>query len=82
MIKNNKENVPNYFQDLYKSKSHITIRNNADFILPYYRTSIGQRSIDYILASEWNVLPNKIKLTDKKTLFKKAIKNFLLIGKL
>ena len=58
----NNRSVPeceiSYFKHLYESKSELSIPNKRNFITPYYRTVIGQRSLDFILAMTWNKLPN------------------------
>ena len=51
------DDLPNFFKDKYCCKKESNLRNNLDFITPYYRTNLGQRCIDFCIAKEWNDLP-------------------------
>ena len=62
-----------------KQKSSYSLRSNSDFLLVSPRTSnqYGDRSFSSAAPTLWNALPLNIKLTDKLTIFKKKLKNFL-----
>ena len=77
LIKYDRDKVPHYFKDLYQTKSHTTLRNKMDYLTPYYRTSIGQRSIEFIIAKEWNPLPENMKMIQNSKTFKTAVKTLL-----
>ena len=63
-------NVPDYFKRLYKSKSELSMRNKCNFVTSYYKTAIGQRDFDFILAMIWNKLPNNIKSVQNQRLLR------------
>ena len=72
--------LPNFLKTQYSSKSnfHINLRNNDDFITPYYRTTTGQNCIDIRMAKEWNNIPTPFKRIKNIKMFKKTIKNYLI----
>ena len=55
-----KRNLPIFLQNLYENKN-THLRNKDDFVIKYYRTIKGQKSIDYTIANEWNKLPTYFK---------------------
>ena len=69
--------MPEYFKGLYKSKSELSILK-CNFITPYYRTAIGLRRLDFILAMDWNKLPNNIKSVQNQRLFRILTKNYVI----
>jgi len=75
----NRENLPKYFQKLYNTTPLRILRNKEDFIVPYYRTVMGQRSVDFVLSKEWNQLTRRLKDIQSPILFKRHIKNYLLV---
>ena len=77
-IIHNSAALPEYFKDKYKTKIYLTLRNRCDFLVPFYRTTIGQRRLDYRLAIEWNKLPTDIKSINKNKSFKHRLKVYLL----
>ena len=56
---------------LSKSNFHSNLRNNDDFIIPNYRTTIGQNCIDIRMAKEWNNIPTPFKLIQNIKTLKK-----------
>ena len=70
--------LPEYFKNVYETKNLSPLRNRYDYLTPYYRTTIGQRRLDYRLAAEWNKLPANIKSIHNRRLFKLTLKNYLL----
>ena len=72
-----KDTLPKFLKTIYKPKENLSLRNKLDYITPLYRTVIGQRKMDYTLATEWNALPLHIKLIKKHIRFKKIIKAIL-----
>ena len=73
---------PNFLQNKYQSKTNLNLRNKNDFTVHFHRTSISQRSIDYIVASEWNIIPSWLKCIPSLKRFKKHAKQWILSGKL
>ena len=74
----NIEGLPKHFRNIYREKSLLSLRNKFDFVTPYYRTSMGQRCLDYKLAKEWNKLPSNMKTISNSKLFQSKLKTFLL----
>ena len=78
LIVNDSDKIPFYFKHMYKSKCNTSLRNKFHFIKPYYRTSIGQRSLDFIIGTSWNQLPENLKNITNRKAFKITLKNYLL----
>ena len=75
----NPDELPHFFEDKYSCKKDtgVSLRNKLDFITPYYRTNMGQRSLDYCISKEWNCMPLHLKRQNNHSIFKKAIKKWL-----
>ena len=74
----NTDDLPKHFRNMYREKNLLSLRNKFDFVTPYYRTSMGQRCLDYKLAKEWNKLPDNMKTISNGKLFQHKLKTFLL----
>jgi len=74
--------LPHFLQNTYQSKTNLNLRNKNDFIVNFHRTSISQRSIDYIVGAEWNMIPPWLKCIPSLKKFKKHAKQWILSGKL
>ena len=73
--------LPEIFSQYYITRGSITERNTRQaYVLdaPFYGTDRGQRSIKYLGAKIWNVIPNFIKDAPTVHLFKKKCKDYLL----
>ena len=57
--------------------SHCT-RSNADFHIPYARTSVSQKTIYYAGPKLWNALPPYLKSAPSLNVFKRQYKERLL----
>ena len=73
----NSYSLPEFLKHQYKSSEHLNIRNKDDYNVPYYRTSTGQKCIDFRLCEFWNNLPRSVKDIANFKLFKITIKNML-----
>ena len=73
----NVDELPHFFINKYSCKKELNLRNKLDFITPYYRTNLGQRSIDYCVSKEWNCLPPHLKSQNNHRIFKMAIRQWL-----
>ena len=78
LIVHDNDKTPFYFKHMYKSKLNTSLRNRYNFISPFYRTSIGQRTLDVVIGIEWNQLPANIKNITNRKIFKTTLKNYLL----
>ena len=77
-IVHNVDALPKFFHDKYVHKGDSCLRNNLDFVTPYYRTNLGQRSIDFSVSKEWNGLPSHLKSQHNYYTFKREVKKWLL----
>ena len=77
-MKYDKQNLPIFFKEYYKNKCRLNLRNSKDFITPFYRLNISQRSVDYAIPRVWNRLPDTCKSITSYRRFLKAIKRLLL----
>lgn len=76
-MKYDNQSLPVFFQDFYKNKDKLNLRNKKDFIIPFRRTRISQRSVDYTISHVWNKLPDNIKNISKYKSFIKTIKSHI-----
>ena len=74
-MKYDNQSLPVFFQEFYKNKDNLNLRNKKDFIIPFHRTRISQRSVDYAIPHVWNKLPDNIKKISKYKSFIKTIKS-------
>ena len=77
-MKYDNQNLPTFFQEFYRNKDMLNLRNNKDFITPFHRLHITQRSVDYVIPKFWNKLPDNIKGISNYRHFVKIIKNIFL----
>ena len=69
-----------YCKDVFNiaPNAYALRRNYNNVIVPYFRTSRGQRSILYTAPSIWNNLPLNLKLLNNVNSFKINFKRFLI----
>ena len=76
-MKYDNQSLPVFFEDFYKNKDKLNLRNKKDFIIPFRRTRISQRSVDYTISHVWNKLLANIKNMSKYKSFIKTIKSHI-----
>ena len=77
-IINNNVILPKFLSMSYICKRNLTLRNKLDFITPFHRTNMGQRSFNFQIAQEWKKLPNELKEIKRHKNFKFLLKRYLL----
>ena len=73
-----RESAPEYlYKQFHRNNSkYITRSNPNSFIIPRTR-GIAEFNFNVVGAQEWNNLPNNIKLSSSKALYKKLVRSFL-----
>jgi len=71
------DDLPHFLGNIHKPQSGSSLRNKVNLRIPFHRTSLGQRSIDFASAIEWNLLPRSIKEIREYDKFQKKLKQIL-----
>ncbi len=82
VYKVSKENGPAYMTDYFQEANNIHIYStrfatNGSYTLPKAKTDNGQRTFQYSGAAEWNKLPESIRKSENRNVFKSRCNRYL-----
>ena len=76
-----KKTVPKYLNNFFtrvgESHQYSTRGSSTDFIPIRFKTLMGKNSFKYSAATQWNMLPTYLKLSESLCTFKKSLKKWL-----